>query len=63
MQETMLTEKKASQPNSANTSFDGSMQGSLFSGVSGVSNISKNSSMFKRVKEKIPKSKLANPFD
>lgn len=59
----MITEKKNSNPPSANTSFEGSVQGSLFSGTSSISNISKKSSLFRRNTEKIPKSKLANPFE
>lgn len=59
----MISEKKNSNPASANTSFEGSIQGSLFSGLSGVSSMSKKSSLFKRSTVKIPKSKLADPFD
>lgn len=62
LQESMITEKKNSQPNSTNTSFEGSIQGSLFSGTSNLSTISKKS-LFRRQTDKIPKSKLANPFD
>jgi len=63
LQESMITEKKNSNPVSANTSFEGSIQGSLFSGMSGVSSLSKKSSLFKRSTTKIPKSKLLEPFD
>jgi len=62
----MITEQKNDKINSANTSFEGSIQGSLFSGMSGVSAVSgmsKKSSLFKRISEKIPKSKLLDPFD
>lgn len=59
----MITEKKNSNPVSTNTSFEGSIQGSLFSGMSGVSSLSKKSSLFKRSQVKIPKSKLNDPFE